>query len=161
MCCIRNTMSRMQHAYVAYATSCCVCNTHVSHMQHNVAYATSECCIRNIVSRMQHIFTKKTIFLKKSQMKYFSLIRPWFMPVWSKPNWRETWSNMNKAGYTAIQSRTVGREQYCINRSQFINISDGGTDGPPDTARWRVACPWLKSRLQSNSETTIPFTWFR
>ena len=46
-CCIRNTMSRMQHANVAYATSCCVCNTHVSHMQHDVACATHVCRIRN------------------------------------------------------------------------------------------------------------------
>ena len=38
----------------------------------------------------------------------------------------------NKAGYTAIQLRTVGQEQLCVNQSQFRNISDGRTDGQTD-----------------------------
>ncbi|MEE3022441.1 MAG: hypothetical protein VX367_07555 [SAR324 cluster bacterium] len=38
----------------------------------------------------------------------------------------------NKAGYTAIQSRTVGQEQLCKNRSEFRNVTDGPTDGPTD-----------------------------
>ena len=41
------------------------------------------------------------------------------------------WSG-NKAGYTAIQSRTDGQEQLCENRSQFKNVTDGRTDGPTD-----------------------------
>ena len=86
LCCIYNTLLRMRHRGVAYATWCRICNT-MMHMRHlSVAYATS--------CRVCNTFLQKTIFLKKSQMKYFSLIRPWFMPVWSKPNWRETWSNM-------------------------------------------------------------------
>ena len=52
---------------------------------------------------------------------------------------------MNKAGYTAIQSKMVGQEQYRKNRSEFRNVTDGPTDrqtdGPTDTARCRVACP--------------------
>ena len=52
----------------------------------------------------------------------------------------------NKAGYTAIQSRTVGQEQWCENRSQFKNVTDGQTDRPTDTARCRVACPRLKRK---------------
>ena len=36
----------------------------------------------------------------------------------------------NKAGYTAIQSRTVGQEQYRKNRSEFRNVTDRPTDGP-------------------------------
>ena len=50
----------------------------------------------------------------------------------------------NKAGYTAIQSRTVGQEQLCENRSEFKNVTDGPTYRPTDTARCRVACPRLK-----------------
>ena len=30
----------------------------------------------------------------------------------------------SEAGYTAIQSRTVGQEQYCENRSEFRNVTD-------------------------------------
>ena len=33
-----------------------------------------------------------------------------------------------KAGYMAIQSRTVGQEQYCKNCSEFRNVTDGRTD---------------------------------
>ena len=33
----------------------------------------------------------------------------------------------NKAGYTAIQLRTVGQEQYCKKRTR-----DGWTDGTPN-----------------------------
>ena len=56
----------------------------------------------------------------------------------------------NKAGYTAIQSRTVGQELLCENRSEFNNVMDGPTDLPTDlptdTARCRVACPRLKRK---------------
>ena len=52
--------------------------------------------------------------------------------------------NSNKTGYTAIQSRTVGQEQYCANQSEFRNVTDGQTDGRTDTARFRVMCPRLK-----------------
>ena len=38
----------------------------------------------------------------------------------------------NKAGYTAIQSRTVGQEQYSKNRSEFRNVTDGRTDRRTD-----------------------------
>ena len=48
--------------------------------------------------------------------------------------------NKNKAGYTAIQSRTVGQEQHCEKSSEFRNL----TDGPTDTVRSRVAYPPLK-----------------
>ena len=34
----------------------------------------------------------------------------------------------NKAGYTAIPSRTVGQEQSCEKRSEFKNVTDGRTD---------------------------------
>ena len=34
----------------------------------------------------------------------------------------------NKAGYTAIQSRTVGQEQEWKNRLEFKNVTDGPTD---------------------------------
>ena len=45
-----------------------------------------------------------------------------------------------KARYTALQSRTVGQEQYCKNCSKFKDITDQGTeeltdqrtDGPMD-----------------------------
>ena len=61
----------------------------------------------------------------------------------------------NKAGYTAIQSRTVGQEQYRKNRSEFRNVTDGPTDLPTDlptnTAMCRVACPRLKTNhLRTN-----------
>ena len=36
----------------------------------------------------------------------------------------------HKAGYTAIQSRTVGQEQKCRNCLRFRNVTDGRTDGP-------------------------------
>ena len=36
----------------------------------------------------------------------------------------------NKAGYTAIQSRTVGQGLYCENRSQLKNVRDRPTDRP-------------------------------
>ena len=49
----------------------------------------------------------------------------------------------NKAGYTAIQSRTVGQEQQC-KKLLGIQKCDGPTDRPTDTARCRVACPRLK-----------------
>ena len=51
-------------------------------------------------------------------------------------------SSLNKAGYTAIQSRIVGQEQYCENRSEFRNV----TDGPTDTVRCRVAWPRLTTK---------------
>ena len=38
----------------------------------------------------------------------------------------------NKAGYTAIQSRTVGQEQQCENRKQFRNVTDRQTERPTD-----------------------------
>ena len=38
----------------------------------------------------------------------------------------------NKAGYTAIQSRTVGQEQYCENRSEFKNVTYRLSDFPTD-----------------------------
>ena len=38
----------------------------------------------------------------------------------------------NKGGYTAIQSRMVGQEQYRKNRSEFRNVTDGRTDGRMD-----------------------------
>ena len=39
--------------------------------------------------------------------------------------------NHNKAGYTAIQSRTVGQEQYYLgNRSQFKNVTYRPTNRP-------------------------------
>ena len=48
----------------------------------------------------------------------------------------------------AILSQTVGQEQYCKNRLEFKNVTNGPTDqqtdGPTDTARCRVACPQLK-----------------
>ena len=57
---------------------------------------------------------------------------------------------INKAGYTAIQLRTVRQEQYFENRSEFKNVTDRLTDIltdlPTDTARCRVACPRLKMR---------------
>ena len=37
-----------------------------------------------------------------------------------------------KAGYTAIQSRTVGQEQKGKNRSEFKDVTDGRTDGSTD-----------------------------
>ena len=55
--------------------------------------------------------------------------------------------NRNKAGYTAIQSRTVGQEQRCENRSQFRNVTVGRTDGRTDKARCRVACPRLRTQV--------------
>ena len=36
----------------------------------------------------------------------------------------------NKAGCTAIQSRTVGQEPKCKTARKFRNMSDGPTDGP-------------------------------
>ena len=45
----------------------------------------------------------------------------------------------NKAGYLAIQSQTVGPEQYDENRSIFKNVTDGRTEGATDTATCRVA----------------------
>ena len=36
----------------------------------------------------------------------------------------------NKAGYTAIQSRTVGQEQLFENHSEFKNVTDRRTDIP-------------------------------
>ena len=39
---------------------------------------------------------------------------------------------LNKAGYTAIQSRMVGQERYRENRSEFRNVTDGRTDGRTD-----------------------------
>ena len=47
------------------------------------------------------------------------------------PSKRELTLTKNKAGYTAIKSRTVGQEQYCENRK---NVTDGRTDGPTDQA---------------------------
>ena len=44
----------------------------------------------------------------------------------------------NKAGYTAIQSRTVGQEQCCENRSEFKNVTEGPTYRPTDMARCSV-----------------------
>ena len=38
----------------------------------------------------------------------------------------------NKTGNTEIQSRTVGQEQLCENRSEFKNVTDGRTYLPTD-----------------------------
>ena len=38
----------------------------------------------------------------------------------------------NKAGYTAIQSRTVGQELYCESCSKFKNVMDAPTYRPTD-----------------------------
>ena len=38
--------------------------------------------------------------------------------------------SVNKAGYTAIQSRTVWQERQCENRSQFKNVTDVPTYRP-------------------------------
>ena len=38
----------------------------------------------------------------------------------------------NKAGYTAIQSRTVGQEQWSENPPNFINVTNRRTDQPTD-----------------------------
>ena len=51
----------------------------------------------------------------------------------------------NKAGYKAIQSRTVGQGWLFKNRPKFQNVTDGRTDQPTDTARCRVAYPRLKT----------------
>ena len=37
-------------------------------------------------------------------------------------------SYKNKAGYTAIQSQTVGQEQKCENRSELKNVTDFPTN---------------------------------
>ena len=50
-----------------------------------------------------------------------------------QPKWQPKWLT-NKAGYTAIQSWTVGQEQWCENPSQFKS------DGRTDTLWCRVAC---------------------
>ena len=55
-------------------------------------------------------------------------------------------ADVNKAVYTAGQSRTVGQEQQCRNRSQFRNVTGGPTDRLTDTARCRLACPRLKTK---------------
>ena len=59
----------------------------------------------------------------------------------------------NKAGYTAIQSRTVGQEPLCENRLQLKNVTDGPTDGPTDTARCKVACPRLENEIGKQTKT--------
>ena len=68
----------------------------------------------------------------------------------------------NKAGYTAIQSRTVGQEQQCENRSEFKNVTDRRTDLPTnlptDTARCRVACPPLKIQIEMRDEKKKKYT---
>ena len=44
-----------------------------------------------------------------------------------------------KAGYTAIQSRTVEQEQCRKNRLEFRNVTDGPTDGPTDRpTKWLI-----------------------
>ena len=48
----------------------------------------------------------------------------------------------NKAGYTAIQSRMVGQEQWSENCLNFKNVTDGRTDRPRQGV---VACPRLKT----------------
>ena len=57
-------------------------------------------------------------------------------------------SATNKAGYTAIQSWTVGQELKCKTARKFENILDGQTyrwtDGPQGV-ELRVACPRLKT----------------
>ena len=52
---------------------------------------------------------------------YHSLLGPSFLN-----------SSYNKAGYTAIQSRMVGQEQYRKNHSEFINVTDRLTDQRTD-----------------------------
>ena len=56
----------------------------------------------------------------------------------------------NKARYTAIQSRTVGQEQYCENRSKMWR-TDRHINRPTDTARCRAACPRLKTTASVNN----------
>ena len=43
----------------------------------------------------------------------------------------------NKAGYTAIQSRTVGQEQQCKNCLQLKNVMEGLTDELTDGPTWQ------------------------
>ena len=52
------------------------------------------------------------------------------------------------AGYTAIQSRTVGQEQYCKIRSAFINVTDGRTDGPTGRQTDRPTRQGVESRVR-------------
>ena len=44
-----------------------------------------------------------------------------------KADYSATYTGLNKVGYTAIQSRTVGQEQWYKNRSEFKNVTDGRT----------------------------------
>ena len=46
---------------------------------------------------------------------------------WTKPHRAVCPQLKNKAGYTAIQSRTVGQEQYCKNCLEFKNEMDQRT----------------------------------
>ena len=63
------------------------------------------------------------------------------------PNFvRMSFLNLNKAGYTAIQSGTVRQEQRCKNCSEFKKVT-GWTDILTNTARWGVACPQLKTYI--------------
>ena len=57
-------------------------------------------------------------------------------------------SKMNKAGYTAIQSRTVGQEQQCKNHSEFRNVTDRQTDGPTDLPTYRPTRQGVESRVR-------------
>ena len=54
----------------------------------------------------------------------------------------------NKAGYTAIQSRTVGQEQLFENRSEFKNVTDRRTDGPTYRPTDRPTRQGVESRVR-------------
>ena len=55
-------------------------------------------------------------------------------------------NKMNKTGYTARQSRTVGQGPYYVNRSQFKTIeTDGRTDGRADR---RIDTKGVESRVR-------------
>ena len=56
MCCIRDTMLRMQHSDVAYATLCCICDTMLRRRHPYVAYATTCCiCDINVTNTHKHV----------------------------------------------------------------------------------------------------------
>ena len=60
--------------------------------------------------------------------KWFEMLNPLLREREGHQKRKEAMSKTNKAGYTAIQSRTVGQEQYRKNRSKFRNATDGRTD---------------------------------